>query len=175
MSKKYNKILYYMLKLLYSGGSITVQWRLLLHGGGSVCLANLAGLCLHSGDSWCPGVPSFGRGGSRATTFPVFNRVPFSSFSHLRYLLKFKCSALRCSLASTEFSSFNPIAAGLFLPNFRGGGVFRPPPYYVLSQTFQGLFIKKNQSSNFNSKGAREDVTSCKCDKKNFKNKYFYF
>ena len=109
--------------------ALTARWRLLLHGGGSVCLANLAGLCLHSGDSWCPGVPSFGRGGSRATNFPVFNRVPFSSFSHLRYLLKFKCSALRCSLASTEFSSFNPIAAGLFLPNIRGGGVFRPPPF----------------------------------------------
>ena len=161
--------------ILYSGGSITVQWRLLLHGGGSVCLANLGGLCLHSGDSWCQGVPSLGRGGSHSTTFPVFNRVPFSSFSPPRYLLKFKCSALQCSLASTEFSSFNPIAAGLFLPNIKGGVVFyAPPPMIlplelrqrsvidVLSQTFQGLFIKKNQTSNFNSQGAREDVTSCK-------------
>ena len=58
------------------------------------------------------------------------NRVPFSSFSHLRYLQKFKCSALQCSLASTEFSSFNPIAAGLFLPKIKGGVVFSAPPPY---------------------------------------------
>ena len=30
----------------------------LLHTWGSVCLANLGGLCLHSGDSWRLGVPS---------------------------------------------------------------------------------------------------------------------
>ena len=30
----------------------------LLLSGGSVCLANLGGSCLHSGGSWRPGVPS---------------------------------------------------------------------------------------------------------------------
>ena len=29
-----------------------------LHSGGSVCLANLGGSCLHSGGSWRPGDPS---------------------------------------------------------------------------------------------------------------------
>ena len=30
----------------------------LLHSGGSVCLANLQGSCLHDGGSWRPMVPS---------------------------------------------------------------------------------------------------------------------
>ena len=30
----------------------------MLYSGGSVCLANLGGLCLHSGGSWRPGVSS---------------------------------------------------------------------------------------------------------------------
>ena len=29
-----------------------------LHSGGSVCLANMEGSCLHNGGSWRPGVPS---------------------------------------------------------------------------------------------------------------------
>jgi len=42
----------------YSGGLFTAKRRLLLHGGGSVCLANLGGSCLHNGGSWRQGVPS---------------------------------------------------------------------------------------------------------------------
>ena len=33
------------------------DWKkVVLHSGGSVCLANLGGSCLHSGSSWRPGV-----------------------------------------------------------------------------------------------------------------------
>ena len=43
--------------VLFSGGSFTAYRRLLLHGGGSVYLANLGGSCLHGEGSWRPGVP----------------------------------------------------------------------------------------------------------------------
>ena len=38
-------------RLLHSGGLVCIL-------GGSVCLANLGGSCLHSGGSWRPGIPS---------------------------------------------------------------------------------------------------------------------
>ena len=43
--------------LLDSGDSLTSYRRLLLYGGGKVCIANMGGSCLHGGGSWRPRVP----------------------------------------------------------------------------------------------------------------------
>ena len=44
--------------LLRSVETWSAKQRLGLHSRGLVCLANLGGLCLHSGGLWRPGVPS---------------------------------------------------------------------------------------------------------------------
>ena len=58
MLKKMKIILYYMLKPRLIRKLCCIAEVRLLHGGGSVCLENLGGSCLHGGGSWRPGVSS---------------------------------------------------------------------------------------------------------------------
>ena len=68
--------------VLYGGGWFTVWWMLGLHSGGSVCLSNLGGSCLHSRGSWGPGVPSL-----HLIVYLVLCSYTVPSFKHFLVLL----------------------------------------------------------------------------------------